>query len=275
MLQSARSFALLGSLLIVGLAGQAPPDAAPAPSAAIGGWWGELFQEEVVAFERIIAHPEGFRGARVAFLVQFHRFGQLDNPFHTRFDKHYYVNFSAWPEGAPLWERDTYRSDFPFLFIRRSRDEAKVLANAGTYSRWLVQGEVTDIIQGKPWIDVSAMKRLSNELDEASLVQLVQADKLKELGQFEGAAKAYRAADHDKLPAWVRVYAMASEARALVREGKNAEALERARAALALIPEDRGLQRLVQEITALPQRTAPVPATPPAPGPTPSGETGG
>lgn len=225
-----------------------------------GGWWGDLYEEKVVALERVVSSPEGFRDATVSFVIQYHRPGRIDNPFHTRFERSWYMNFSAWPDGASLWQRKIFAGSHPYFFIRRSREETKELAASGTYSRWLARGHVAEIIDGKPWIEIKAMRRLPRAMDEASLVQMVKAVRLRDLGKHAAAARAFQKADHEKLPAWTRTFALRQESAALERTGRLGDALARARLAASLIKDDKQLEALVKRLTARVAKEGPGPS---------------
>jgi hypothetical protein len=202
------------------------------------GWWSRLFDEKVVPLEKLLQNPEPFRGMKVAFVIQFHRLGTIENPYFTRFDDDWYLNFSAWPDSAPLWNREVYRRDFPCLFVRRGTDLASAITAAPVYSRWVVIGEVADIFKGVPWIEATQLRRLELSLTEPSLVRMVKGLTLKEHRRFDAAAQEFRLADHEALPLAVRTLVMREEAECLERAGRADAARLRREEALRVWPED-------------------------------------
>lgn len=215
---------------------------------AFGGWWDDLFDDQVVPLEKILANPETFRGQTVTFPVQFHRLGKVDNPFYTKFETDWYLNFSVWADGAPLWDKEAYRKDFPYVFVRRGTEIANVFLAAPVYSRWYLTGEVSDVFSGKPWIEVTALRRIETQLDEPSLVRLVKGLMLRDLRRYDAAAQEFHAVDHKGLPPEVRVLAMREEALALHNAGRTAFGVARLATALDLAPGER---RTTEAMTAL------------------------
>ncbi len=203
-----------------------------------GGWWDDLFREQVVPLERILKAPESYRGLRVSFVIQFHRLGTVENPFFTRFEDDWFLNLSAWADSAPLWDKTVYKNAFPYLFVRRGTDMAGAVSAAPTYSRWAVVGEVADVFKGVPWIEIHSLRRLENSLDEPSLVRIVKGRMLRDHGRHEAAAQELRAAEHEGLPLAVRTLVMREEAGCLESCGKRDQAIARLNQALEVWPED-------------------------------------
>lgn len=176
-------------------------------------------ESQLVPLEKVMKHPKGFRHVLVSFVAQFHSLGQLDNPVHTRFETDWYQNFSVWPDSSPLWVKSAYAKDFPYLFIKRLSEGAKIVAHAAPYSRWVITGKVTDDFGGVPWIEVLGMEALDHSLDPVSLRHLIKAFRHQRANQFNEAAAAFHAAEHKGLTMSVRSMAMREEALSLHRAG--------------------------------------------------------
>lgn len=206
------------------------------------GWWDTLFDHSIVPLERVIQSPESFRGNLVTFVVQFHRLGSIENPFFTKFESDWYTNFAVWPESAPIWEKNAYKSDFPFMFVKRGTDLAAAILQAPMYSRWVVTGRVEEVFRGKPWIDVTAVKRLETQIDEPALVHLVKGLMLRDLRRYDAAAAEFRAVDRQEIPENVRVMAIREEGLALHNAGKSDLGVARLEQALSIAPTDKNTE---------------------------------
>lgn len=194
---------------------------------------------QTIALEKVLGNPQPFEGLTVTFIVQFHRLGRLDGPVFTKFEKDWYQNFSAWPDGAPLWDKDAYKKDYQYFFISRLSEGANQIIHAPNYSRWLITAEVSEIFNGKPWFEVKGLTQLETSLRTASLQQLVKGFRASKAGKYELAAKAFGAADAGTLPANIRLMAMNEEASALHAAGNTAGAVSRLEAALKVVENDR------------------------------------
>ena len=85
-------------------------------------------ETQTVALEKILGNAQAFEGLTVSFVIQFHRLGRLDAPVFTKFEKDWYQNFSAWPDGAHLWDKETYKRDHQFFFVSRLSEGANILS---------------------------------------------------------------------------------------------------------------------------------------------------
>ena len=106
---------LLGLVLVFSL---------PTASAHAGdGWWGALDEGEAVSLLDIMRSPSEFRGRTLTFFCVFHRKENYFDPMRTPFTPKRYDNFSAWPDGSPVWDEQAYVADMPFLYIPRSHEQ--------------------------------------------------------------------------------------------------------------------------------------------------------
>ncbi|MCB9833935.1 MAG: hypothetical protein H6807_15855 [Planctomycetes bacterium] len=175
-----------------------------APAAASGGWWDDIFEEKTVSLETILKNPEAFRGLDVSFVIQFHKLGQIDNPYYTPFEKERYLNFSVWADGAALWEKKVFEADFAYMFIDRIAEDCQTILQAGAYERFVVTGRVVSVFRGQPWIEVVGLKGIDRKLDEPTLIRMVKAYKLKSARRFDAAAGEFKNAFGEKLPEGVQ-----------------------------------------------------------------------
>lgn len=196
-------------------------------------------ETQTVALEKILGNPQAFEGLTVSFVVQFHRLGRLDAPVFTKFEKDWWQNFSAWPDGAQLWDKNAYQADHQFFFISRLSEGANVVIHTPRYQRLLITAVVDEIFNGRPWFEVKGIKALDTSMNKGALKNLVAAYRAKDQGDWGKAADAFRAADGKTLPANIRLMAMNEEAAARHAVGDTAGAIARLESALTVVENDK------------------------------------
>jgi hypothetical protein len=216
--------------------------------------------ERSVQLSKVLGSPEAWRDVPASFVIQFRSLGKSGPSFFTRFEPDQWLSFVAWPDEAPLWDKKAYDTDVPHLFVRRGSTEAKTIGSAGIYDRFVVSGIVRDVIKGKPWIEITALKKLPEKITEGSLVHLVKGLTLRDHRRYDGAAKEFEAVDADTLPLQVRLVGMREHAFALLN-CRNAKAAEdRLLAALALDPQSSetavALAHVRERAKEMPERRA-------------------
>jgi hypothetical protein len=245
-----------------------PEPAQPKQEKPAGGWWDDVFSERSVTLGVVLASPEVWRDVPVSFVFQFRQPAKAGPSFFTKFEPDQWLNFVAWPDEAPLWEKKAFDSDFPHLFIRRDSPDAKVVGAAAIYDRFLASAVVRDVIKGKPWIEVTAVRKLPEKISEGSLVHLVKGLTLRDHRRFEAAAREFEAADGDTLPVSVRLVGMREHALALLNARDPKAAEERMLAALALDPANSetavALAHVRERAKEMPERRAASRPVPPA-----------
>ena len=220
------------------------------PASGDGGWWGDLFDEDkIISLNDVLKEPMSYRGKTVTFIAQFHKLGKIDNPFYTKFESEWYLNFSIWADEAPLWTRKGYREDFQYIFIRRNAKLASKILHAPLYARFVFVVEVSDIFKGKPWMEVTGLTQLDAQMNESSLIHMVKGFTLKRVGRHAAAAREFAAADHKTLPLHVRLKLMMEEAGAWAADGKKENAARALRLAAGLVPEDAEIRKTIAALT--------------------------
>src|SRR5262249_17410180 len=130
-----------------------------------------------------------------------------------------------------------YESDFPYLFVRRDGADFRLVNGAAIYDRFAVTAVVRDVIKGKPWIEVTSVRKLPEKMSEGSLVHLVKGLTLRDHRRFEAAAREFEAAGADTLPLNVRLLGMREGAFALLYAKNPKAAEEKLVAAQTLDPD--------------------------------------
>lgn len=209
------------------------------------GWWADLYEQETVSLAQIVKNPTAFRDLDVTFVIQFQGLGTIENPFYTKFEKDRFMNFSAWADETPLWQKEEFKKNFNYLFVDRMAKETEILANARTYQRFLVVGRVESVFRGQPWIEVKGMKALDESLTEPTLIHLVKAYNFKRLRRFDAAAAEFHLANSvEKLPATVKAMSFKEEGVCLAAADRHSDALAPLEVAMTLVPKDEELKRL-------------------------------
>src|SRR5690349_8479432 len=84
---------------------------------ASAGWWDDLDKGEPVRLGDLTAKPDAWRGKVVTFPCIYHGFADVYQPYFTPFNAEKWLDVTVWPDGAPIWEMETFRDqDFPFLY---------------------------------------------------------------------------------------------------------------------------------------------------------------
>jgi hypothetical protein len=226
-------------------------------TAASAGWWDDVFEQKTVSLSTVLRNPNAFRGLDVAFVVQFHQVGEIDNPFYTKFEKDYYLNFSVWADEAPIWQRPAYDADFPFMFIDRIAPEHAEVVKAKTYDRFVIVGRVAEVFNGRPWIEVKGLKKLEGALNEPTLTHMVKAFTFKEYRKYGVAAQEFARAAHPALPPAVQFTILKNHASCLAQTEQRGEALAVIDQALEMNPTDEELVAMRAQCQEMPPSAEP------------------
>lgn len=211
-------------------------------------WWSDVLDHETVPLAKILENPAGFRGLEVAFVMQFHRLGTIDNPFYTPFEKESYVNFSCWGDEMPLWDKDVYKNDFPYLFVERNTELSQMITKARLYDRMVVVARIEAIFRGKPWIEVVSIEPLEESMTEPALVHLVKAFTLKRVRRWDAAAAEFQLSCAPGLPDPIKVMSLREQGLCLAAADRCEDAVEPLQKALLLSPKDPELARLCKQV---------------------------
>ena len=92
--------------------------------------------------DTIRSNPEAYKGLVVQFPIQFCSFGQIQNPFFTRFVPSLYTNFYGWSTSQKIWQRSQYDDVCGTLFISKDSEHLESLYGLKLYDRIMVKGVV-------------------------------------------------------------------------------------------------------------------------------------
>lgn len=203
--------------------------ATPRPAQAEGGWWGDLDKGLGVRLADVVQSPERFRGRLLTFPCVFHRVEREFNPLRTRFHVERYDNVSVWPDGAPLWQREAFAQDFPFLYVARAHAQRDALVQQATYTRLEVTARIEAIVDGYPFLEVTAVRATGHKLGAQVMERMLAGEVFCSQDSQEAqelAVQRFRAA-LEVLPDLAPVYDLRIRerlAQALRRLGRDEEA---------------------------------------------------
>jgi hypothetical protein len=152
---------LLGGLGLLFLAGPG------APAARAGdGWWGGLDEGEAVSLADVIRGPQPYRGRVITFFAIFHTAAGRYRyyPPNTGLTAERYINFSVWPDGAPVWDKDTFVDDFPFLYLPATHAQRDELLGTARCVRLEITGRIRTLLRGRPAIEVFSFRPTGHRL---------------------------------------------------------------------------------------------------------------
>jgi len=169
------------------------------------GWWGGLDEGEAVSLADVIRGPRAYRDRTITFFCVFHT---ADGAFkyyppNTPFSEQRHLNFSAWPDGAPVWEEATFKSDLPFLYLRRANSQRAALVRLPAYTRIEITGKVRDLVRGKPAIEVFSFRPTGHRLGARVVKNIIRGNANARAGSTLGnqlAAREFKAALQPDLP---------------------------------------------------------------------------
>ena len=139
----------------------------------------EVYPEELDGFEpveysRVRGDPAFFLDRKIRFELYFGKIGSFYRPVVSPFQEDTYVNFSAWPYGAPLWTKEGRMEVHPLFYIdKRKKDVVDKLMRLPKFAPIHVWAEVRSKSDNTPWIEILAFETLPEPfLDETALRQI-------------------------------------------------------------------------------------------------------
>jgi hypothetical protein len=159
------------------------------------GWWGGLDDGDSTRLEDVLAKPDDFRNRSLTFTVLFHARDKLYDPLRTIFNVKRYANFSAWPDGAAVWDQGPYERDHPFFYVPRSDPQHAELLALPVFTRLELTVRQRARIHGRPAFEVLGWRLTGHRMGESVVEGVVRGDNYARLGgrrNLELAASNYR-----------------------------------------------------------------------------------
>jgi hypothetical protein len=159
-----------------------------------------LAAPESVALETVLEEPAAWLGRGVRFTFQFHSAPASWNPYLTRFGTRDFVSAVAWSDEQLLWEVDEHEHPRALVFARRGSASGETLQKAPVYGRYEAVGRVVQVFMGHPWIEVSALERLPEEIGEGAILHATRALRSMDQGEWKLALEDLVRAEASNLP---------------------------------------------------------------------------
>lgn len=171
--------------------------AAPAPLAE-AGWWDDLDKGDQVKLSDLVAEPRRWKDKVVTFPCIHHAPDSVFQPYFTSFSADKFLNFTAWLDGSPVWEMESYtKDDFPFLYMRRDHPQRDELTRLPALTRIEITGRVKDVYRERPWIEVLGFRTMPATLGKKVVDDVKNGDGWLANGDVTKAESYYRRALSD------------------------------------------------------------------------------
>lgn len=201
------------------------------------------------------ADPDAFRGVKVTFTIQFTSLGRISNPFFTRFTPSDYVNFYAWADEQPIWQKSAYSDPFAMLFYSKLGKKLEQVYSLRLYERVRVEGVVRNTFQDMPWIEVLDFAPVGGQLDTATLAHLYRGEQLMAQRRWQRAIAELSMAAGDNLPAPAAAAMQKNLGTCYLRLGEAAQAVAHLRRATELqVVPDLETERLLAVASVRPEQ---------------------
>jgi tetratricopeptide (TPR) repeat protein len=208
------------------------------------GWWDGVGDAETIDLRDVIESPRKWKGKEIVFECYFHEVSDFYNPYYTRFLPAQYVNFSAWPAGARLWNKEEYSHSFHFLFLEKDHKKFSHLVGTKKFAHLRIRGYVQNTFKNVPWIECRAIEVLEDGFSRDSLREVILGDRAADREQWALALEHYGRAAAASLPE--EVMAGLEKKRGQAYEGQgNYEA------AMAAYASAQKMDRKDEEVEAL------------------------
>jgi tetratricopeptide (TPR) repeat protein len=201
-------------------------------------------EDKVVTLGELLRNPRKYIDLPVRIQLYFSKSGKAYNPYFTRFNEDMYMNFSAWPLDARLYEKRDFQRAYHMFFIQRASMKLwKNLFEEDRITPIEVKAVVRDIFVGQPWIEVLDYDEKSAGLSENDVRNAVRGEALYQMGRYEEAALGYRKAIKGNHPRNIKVDLMRRLADAYYQNGKYSRAADTYKRASRLAPESTVLKQ--------------------------------
>ena len=167
---------------------------------ASAGWWDGIGDAKTIDLQDVIDSPRKWKGKEVVFECFFHEVTDFYNPYYTRFLPAQYVNFSVWPVGARLWNKDEFAHSFHFLFIEKDHKRFGHLVGMKRFAHLKLRGYVQNTFKNVPWIEIRAVELIETGFSRDTLREIILGDRAADREQWDIALAHYNRAATASLP---------------------------------------------------------------------------
>lgn len=195
--------------------------------------------DRILTIEEIQKSPESYKATRLTFRGQFNRFNDVYSPFYTIFNSSSYLNFSVWTYSAPLWVKEVYKTDFPYLYVdKKDRKLSDQMMKLKQYSRVEFTGEIRSTFNNIPWIQVKSIRELPRALNRSTIAHMARGFSYKKKGDNVNASLEFGKAWSNTAPFEAQYILRKEEGRALFIIGSYAESVKALEHAMDILEDD-------------------------------------
>ena len=165
----------------------------PTARVARAGWWDDLDKGEQLKLSDLTADADRWKGKVVTFACIYHAPDSVYQPYFTSFNAEKFLNFTAWYDGAPIWEKRSFLDDeFPYLYLPRNHAQRDELLRIPSFTRIEVTGKVKDVYRQRPWIEVLGFRVTPATFGQKVVDDMKDGDAYAANGDYVRAEGYYR-----------------------------------------------------------------------------------
>ena len=146
------------------------------------------------------ANPGRLLGEQVEFTLQFQELVESWNPYLSRFEPTSWLGLHAWADEVFTWDAESFDAPATRLFVRRGTELETLLRAARSYQRFHATAVVREHFLREPWLELSALTPLVEEVGEGTILHVTRARELAYEGNFDLALDQYERARAAPLP---------------------------------------------------------------------------
>ena len=175
-----------------------------------------------VTLSQITAAPQSYQSATVRFAAIWIGITNAFDTQRSHFHPDRYINFAVWDERASLWDPAARAKPIASLFMGKDLPGADIPATIPRYQAVEIEGRITALLDGQPWIEVKSVRLLSGRgaYSDAAIAHLEQALVFAGQDARDLAEEHFAAALAADLPAPARIAAGELRARSAMAAGR-------------------------------------------------------
>ena len=189
----------------------------------------ELANYQPTTLEKVKENPAFYLDRNIQFEVHYAKNGAFYRPFVSPFHEDGYVNFSVWPYGVDLWNKDMRADVSPLFYIDKQRDKLiQKFDHLPMFTPLHVWATVRSKSDNMPWVEVKGAEIIKETtLRDVTLRHLEAGAAQMRQKRYDLAAQMFASAISEQLPlfAEMRAYALLGRAeyeQRLFRGARNA-----------------------------------------------------
>jgi tetratricopeptide (TPR) repeat protein len=203
----------------------------------------ETRKVQSLTLDRLMAAPQSFQAVTVRFDAIWIGVTNVFDSQRSHFHPERYINFAVWDARAPLWVPAARATPMVSLYMSKDMPGADKPALLKRYQAVEIEGRIVAIMDGLPWIDVTAVRPLERRgaFSEASIAQLEKAVQFADQEARDLAEEHFVAALATDLPGSARITVSEMRARSLMAASRWDDAASALRAVMPAADADKQL----------------------------------